>query len=473
MIEKIKKIAWNVITSNLQKPYDIEPLRKVILINMITLSGFSILLLLATIAYLQHGYLLTLIDIIFAVFLIFLFLYLRKTKKIDIIALMGTVLTGLFFFILLAIGGVNNTAFVWVFIYPLISLFLLGSKRGAYTSFWLLGMVSIVFIFGNGISFFATYDYSLSIRIIPAYFIIFVFAYVMENVREKVQTQLTTSNIKLKKVHNHLNLFNQKLETKVRQRTAEVEKLLKQKDEFINQLGHDLKNPLGPPTSLLPILKKNACTDKDRQMLEVIHRNIIFMKNLVQKTLQLAQLNSPNTSFQMGQHSLPLIVENVLLNNQFLLKENKITVKSFIPNNLQLFADKVRMEEVFNNLLNNAVKYSPKGTMIKINAQKDRKKIKVSIQDQGIGMTVEQLEHMFDEFYKADESRHDFDSSGLGMPICKRIIEKHGGEIWAESEGINKGTTLFFTLPLSEPNSEGKSVNSYDDISHKIDAIIK
>jgi signal transduction histidine kinase len=66
-------------------------------------------------------------------------------------------------------------------------------------------------------------------------------------------------------------------------------------------------------------------------------------------------------------------------------------------------------------------------------------------------MTKEQLERLFDEFYKADESRHDFDSSGLGMSIAKRIVEKHGGRIWVESDGIGKGSTFYFTLPKNIP----------------------
>ena len=67
--------------------------------------------------------------------------------------------------------------------------------------------------------------------------------------------------------------------------------------------------------------------------------------------------------------------------------------------------------------------------------------------DNGIGMTKEQIERIFDEFYKADSARHDIQNTGLGMSICKRIVEKHGGRIWVESPGPGKGTTVFFTLP--------------------------
>ena len=65
-------------------------------------------------------------------------------------------------------------------------------------------------------------------------------------------------------------------------------------------------------------------------------------------------------------------------------------------------------------------------------------------------MNEEQIKNIFNEFYKADESRHDFDSSGLGMSISKRVIEKHGGRIWAESEGLGKGSTFYFTLPITD-----------------------
>jgi signal transduction histidine kinase len=110
-------------------------------------------------------------------------------------------------------------------------------------------------------------------------------------------------------------------------------------------------------------------------------------------------------------------------------------------------ADVLRLNEVFNNLITNAVKYSKKnGGKITIDADEGKENVTVSIQDAGIGMTKQQISHIFDEFYKADESRHELDSSGLGLSIAKKIINKHGGRIWAESPGPGKGTTFFFTL---------------------------
>ena len=105
------------------------------------------------------------------------------------------------------------------------------------------------------------------------------------------------------------------------------------------------------------------------------------------------------------------------------------------------------MNELLDNIINNAIKYTPGGGKITVKARKLNGEVEVSIHDTGIGMTKEQIKHIFEEFYKADKSRHDVDSSGLGLSICKKIVEGHGGRIWAESPGLGKGSTFYFTLP--------------------------
>jgi len=279
----------------------------------------------------------------------------------------------------------------------------------------------------------------------------------------------------LQQAHQKIQSMNEMLEGKVQERTKQIEKLLKQKDEFINQLGHDLKNPLGPLINLLPIIEHHTANKKDKEILQVIQRNVGYMKNLVQKTLELARLNSPNTKLSKSWFSLNDLVYQIISQNKYLFEENKITVTADLAENMTVNADKLRIEELLNNLLNNAVKYSEEFGSIIISANKHAEAITISIKDTGIGMSADQITHVFDEFYKADESRHDFDSSGLGMAICKRIVEKHGGEIWAESDGIGSGTTIYFTLPLSSDAST-EPLNSEpadDSVYQKIDSLIQ
>jgi PAS domain S-box-containing protein len=257
-------------------------------------------------------------------------------------------------------------------------------------------------------------------------------------------------NAEQKKAEEALKQLNRDLEQRVKERTEEIQKILKNKDDFINQLGHDLKNPLGPLINLLPILEKHSTREQDKEMFEVVYRNVQYMKDLVQKTLELAQLNSPNTHLHYESIDLSKIIHSVVDTNQFFFKEHNISVNIQTPESIELFADELRLEEVFTNLFNNSVKYSPNGGTIFLNVTKNDSDVLVTLTDEGQGMNPEQLAHVFDEYYKADGSRHDFKSSGLGLPICRRIVEKHGGKIWVESDGIGKGSSFFFTIPTKK-----------------------
>ena len=254
----------------------------------------------------------------------------------------------------------------------------------------------------------------------------------------------------LKSAHSKLHAMNKELERKVKERTAEVEKLLKLKDEFINQLGHDLKNPLNPLINLLPIIEEQNKDKVSNEIFSILNRNVGFMKNLVVKTIELARLNSPTSTITKEKINILDEMNSVLDKDKYLFENNKIHIKKNVSKYITVNADKLRFFELIDNLINNAVKFSPDGGTIEINVKEKRNFISISIKDSGIGLSSRQLDRIFDEFYKADRSRHDFDSSGLGLPICKRIVEKHGGEIWADSPGLGKGTTITFTIPLSD-----------------------
>ena len=266
---------------------------------------------------------------------------------------------------------------------------------------------------------------------------------------EEKTRRLEQINKDLTVAREELSVLNKNLEERVRERTKEVEKLLKQKDEFITQLGHDLKNPLGPLINLIPLLEKQENDTAKKEMLTVLHRNADYMKNLVVKTLELAVLNSPNTKFSIEHLKLSQEVNHIIENKKMLFKENKTKISNNIDHSLSVKADRLRFEELLTNIFENSVKYCQEQCRITISAEKTDEYITVAISDNGIGMTNDQIERTFDEFYKADYARHDIQNTGLGMSICKRIVEKHGGHIWVESQGAGKGTTVFFTLPAA------------------------
>ena len=269
-------------------------------------------------------------------------------------------------------------------------------------------------------------------------------------VRDK-NRELQRINIELSSAREELTLLNKDLEKKVKERTADVEKLLKQKDEFISQLGHDLKTPLTPLNILIPLIQQQEQNPKLKELLDIVSNNMQYMKNLVVKTLALAELNSPNYNFDFQEINLAQHVCHILDMESTLFKENNVSIQNNIPQDIAVHADFLQIKELFDNLISNAIKYSQEGELtITLDAQKKDDVIIISVKDNGIGLESNQILHVFDEFYKVDYSRHDLQSTGLGLSICKRIVEKHGGRIWVESPGKGKGSTFFFTLKQSK-----------------------
>jgi two-component system, sensor histidine kinase ChiS len=235
--------------------------------------------------------------------------------------------------------------------------------------------------------------------------------------------------------------------TKIEEYNKILEQLLDQKDEFIGQLGHDLKNPLQSIVGLLPILAENEQNPKMKQHLEVLNTDAQYMRELIFKTLELAKLRSQNIEFDFSNLNLQSIVEETIKSDSLLYEKHHIQIIDMILKDVSVYADKLRLQEVIKNLLTNAVKYTPgPGGSITISSEEHDDMVTVSIKDEGSGLTAEQIKKIFDKFYRAHSTNVEKGSIGLGLSIAKRIIEIHGGRIWAESEGPGKGSTFKFEL---------------------------
>jgi len=252
----------------------------------------------------------------------------------------------------------------------------------------------------------------------------------------------------LRNTHNDLSLVNKNLEKIVQERTAHIEQLLKQKDEFITQLGHDMKTPLTPLYALLPLVRKKVTDEQLQKHLDLMIRNVEYMNNLVQKTMKLAFLNSTSFQLDLQESCIWDIIERTIKNHITEMQNKGLSFSNHVEKDLKVSVDVIKFEELLSNLFSNAIKYSNEKGCIEIYVEKDNDFITFSIRDTGLGLTNEQAKRIFDEFYKVDKSRGDLYSDGLGLSICKRIVQKHGGKIWVESPGLGKGSTFYFTISL-------------------------
>lgn len=269
--------------------------------------------------------------------------------------------------------------------------------------------------------------------------------------------ELELMNATLEGKEKELEEANKNTEKKVRERTMQLQEakekigdLLKLKTEFVNQLSHDLRTPLSSLTILLPVMKEKIRSSELKTEFDVCIRNTSYLSELIRATLNLGKLEAGKMEMKLKKTDITELIAETVNDNKTLLAKSRILIINHIRKPTHAYIDSLRIKEVFSNIFQNSMQFMPKEGIIEIYAKKESDQLIVSIKDNGKGMSKKTQQYIFDEFYKGDSSRHDLSSFGLGMTICRKIIELHNGRIWAESAGRNKGSTFFFTLPLKK-----------------------
>ena len=146
-----------------------------------------------------------------------------------------------------------------------------------------------------------------------------------------------------------------------------------------------------------------------------------------------------------------MLFRSVINHLHFQFEEKEIQIEENLEPDLpKVSVDKDRITQVLTNLLGNALQYTPSGGKVVITASQKKSEIHISIRDTGIGMSPDQLPHIFNRFYRSDKSRARANGgSGIGLTIAQALVKAHHGRIWAESEGEGKGSSFHFTLPIS------------------------
>jgi len=294
--------------------------------------------------------------------------------------------------------------------------------------------------------------------------------------------------VESKKAEDKIKQYQQHLEELVEERTAKLEETLKDlekevaerkkaeglikeqnerlkeldrmKSEFLSTAAHELRTLL---TSILGfseiLLKRKLDEEKKNKFLKIINEESVSLSSLINDLLDLSRIES-GIGFKIKK--VPSEIKEVILENVdfFRAQTDKHTFKVNLPDDLvKIEADKNKINQVMENLISNAVKFSPQGGEITVSIEQSEEKAKISITDTGIGIPEKDLSHVFEKFYRAENASSEaIGGTGLGLAIVKYIVESHAGKIWVESK-LGKGSTFSFTLPTksTQVRIEGKS----------------
>jgi signal transduction histidine kinase len=222
----------------------------------------------------------------------------------------------------------------------------------------------------------------------------------------------------------------------------------KLRQEVTAMITHDLRTPLSTINNVLDFFESGhsgSFDEKGRRYVLMAKRNADRMVSLINDLLDIEKIKSGMMHLEIDVIALTRVFKTCSDISAGIAEEMNVKLV-FEPTDILVAADESRLDRVLTNLVANAIRYSPKGGTVRISARKQRNAILIEVQDQGPGIPADMIESVFERFQQVtgqlDKSKG---GSGLGLTICKAIIELHGGKIWAESKGA--GSTFAFTLP--------------------------
>lgn len=245
----------------------------------------------------------------------------------------------------------------------------------------------------------------------------------------------------------------------LQKKNKELRRLDKVKNDFISMAGHALKTPLVSIAGYTDfILTKHQNLEEEiKEDLEAVYRNVKRLEEYIDQLLDVIKIDAKQMEVDLflQENNIFEIVDECLAEVEFQVKKKNLKVENHINKDLSLSIDKKKISQVFSNLISNSIKFTPEGGKISMSSKFENHKCLFQIKDTGIGLTEEEISRLFGKFVKLRESVNNFSmnksifksGSGLGLYITKGIIEAHGGEIWAESDGKNKGSIFYFSLP--------------------------
>jgi signal transduction histidine kinase len=235
---------------------------------------------------------------------------------------------------------------------------------------------------------------------------------------------------------------------------SQLRELDRLKSSFLANMSHELRTPLNSILGFADVMREGLdgpLTEYMENDLGLIYKNGQHLLHLINDVLDMAKIEAGRMNLQPETFRLEELIEEVASLTSTFASEKALSlfVEDGSDREVEIYADRTRIRQVMINLVNNAIKFTDKGK-IAINAQRKDDHVLITVRDTGIGIPPDKLEAVFQEFIQVDTSTtRKVGGTGLGLPISRKLVEMHGGRLWAESTGVNgEGSTFLVNLPL-------------------------
>jgi len=242
-------------------------------------------------------------------------------------------------------------------------------------------------------------------------------------------------------------------EEQIEEQLISLKKLNRIKDEFLTMITHELKTPLVPINSYTDILLSEVLgplNEAQKNRLEIMKSSSKSLLKLISDILDAQKIELGQLTLQKESHDISEIINEIVNKMKPIVERNGISITTDLQRGVFCQCDKIRIEQVLSNLITNSLDFCTKGSgKIHIKLYSQDNSAKIVVKDNGVGIVKGSLDKIFVKFYQADTTTtREHGGTGVGLSVCKGIIDGHGGKIWADSEGRNKGTEIHILLPM-------------------------
>ncbi len=470
IINKLECLMKWIVMGGIREDHDVDSVRRIKMINIASLVGILSLIPLGYSVIKMGNPWLGFFDFVVTAVLLANQVHLRMTGEYKRSVCVCVWAIGLLFFYLFYTGGVDHTGHLFVYLFPMFSIFLLGSKKGLIATTFLVGFILIALSINNDSYSMALYTLSFKVRFVLVAVLLTIYAYFFESTRKAAEKQLIVENVELKQK----NLEITESSIVIKQAIQTVETASKTKSEFLANMSHELRTPLNPIIGFTELVKDKsfgALNETQEEYLDDVLTSSRHLLSLINDILDLSKVEAGKLVLKPAEVDLKVFLENSLV----MIKENAMkkgicisTDTGDIP--FIVNVDERTLKQIIYSILSNAVKFTPQGGRIDLASRKITSDdpvikefeiqdlsnnintyIEISVTDTGIGIKPGDLKRIFNPFEQVDNSAsRKFQGTGLGLSLTKSLVELHNGRIRAQSEGEEKGSRISLLLPLVE-----------------------